>query len=69
MRAECLWLTVERVEALALARAASTRDHRQWCRQVPMAISTLSAASEAPTISPETMPHSNHQHLSSELDC
>jgi hypothetical protein len=25
-------------------------------------------ASEAPTITPETVPHSNHQHLSSEFD-
>jgi hypothetical protein len=46
---------------------ASTLTIGRCCRQVPMAISTLSTANEAPTISPETVPHSNHQHLSSEL--
>ena len=39
---------------------ASTLTIGRWCRQVPMAISTLSAASEAPAITPETVPHSNH---------
>jgi hypothetical protein len=46
---------------------ASTLTIGRWCRQMPMANSTLIAANGAPTISPETVPHSNHQHLSSEL--
>ena len=46
---------------------ASTLTIGRWCRQVPMANSTLSAANGAPVTTPETMPHSNHQHLSSEL--
>jgi len=48
--------------------AASALTIGRCCRQVPMAISTLGTASEAPTISPETVPHSIHQHLSSEFD-
>jgi hypothetical protein len=41
--------------------AASALTIGRCCRQVPMAISTLSAASEAPTISPETVPHSQRR--------
>jgi len=40
--------------------------------QVPVAtlekLNAAVTASEAPTITPETVPHSIHQHLSSEFD-
>jgi len=53
--------------------AASALTTGRMCSQVPVAtLELLNAAvfaNEAPTISPETVPHSNHQHLSSEFDC